>query len=62
MNKEQKDKILKMLAEDRNYYVGECQRRIAEEQGMVRGADYMLQRFNDILKSELYNEKSEDKE
>jgi hypothetical protein len=50
--KEQKDKILKTIAEDRNDYARDCNRRIAEEQGKIIGADYMLQRFLDILKTE----------
>lgn len=53
MTKEQKDKILKALAEDRNDYARDCDRRIAEEQGKIIGADYMLQRFLDVLKTEL---------
>ena len=52
MTKEQKDKILKALAEERNDYVRDCDRRIAEEQGKIIGADYMIQRFLDILKTE----------
>ena len=53
MTKEQKDKILKAVAEERNYYASECQRRVAEEHGKVMGADYMLQRFLDILNAEV---------
>ena len=53
MTKEQKDKILKALADDRNGYARDCNRRIAEEQGKIIGADYMLQRFLDILKTEI---------
>lgn len=49
MTKEQKDKILKTLADDRNYYARECERRIAVEQGKISGADYMIQRILDIL-------------
>ena len=52
MTKEQKDKILKAIAEDRNDYARDCNRRIAEENGKITGADYMLQRFFDILKTE----------
>lgn len=52
MTKEQKDKILKALAEDRNDYARDCNRRIAEEQGKIIGADYMLQRFLDVLRTE----------
>ena len=57
MTREEKDKILKALAEDRNEYARGCERRVAEECGKIRGADYMLQRFLDILNTE-----SEDKE
>lgn len=52
MSKEQKDKILKALADDRNDYARDCDRRIAEEQGKIIGADYMLQRVLDVLKTE----------
>ena len=53
MTKEQKDKIFKVLAEDRNDYARGCNRRIAEENGKITGADYMLQRFLDILNTEV---------
>ena len=53
MKKEQKDKILKALAEDRNDYARDCERRIAEEHGKIIGADYMIQRFLDVLKTEV---------
>jgi len=53
MTKEQKDKVLKVLVEDRNDYARDCNRRIAEENGKITGADYMLQRFLDILKTEV---------
>ena len=59
MTKEQKDKLLKALAEDRNDYVRDCNRRIAEENGKIAGADYMLQRFLDILKTEVEPQESE---
>ena len=59
MTKEQKDKILKSLAEDRNNYARECERRIAAENGKIIGADYMLQRFLDVLSKE--NQKVRDK-
>lgn len=52
MTKEQKDKILKAIAEDRNDYAREIERRIASEQGKIIGADYMLQRFFNILNTE----------
>lgn len=52
MTREQKDKILKAIADERNHYARECERRIAEENGRINGADYMLQRFLDILKTE----------
>ena len=52
MTIEQKDKILKALAEDRNYYARECNERIAEENGKIAGADYMFQRFYDVLMTE----------
>lgn len=51
MTKEEKDKILKAIAEDRNDYIRECDRRIAKEEGKIIGADYMLQRFHDVLRT-----------
>lgn len=62
MTKEQKNKILKAIAEDRNDYTRDCNRRIAEEQGKIVGADYMLQRFLDVLRTEVEPQESEDKE
>lgn len=60
MTREQKDKILKALAEDRNDYARDCDRRIAEEQGKIRGADYMIQRFLDVLRTEVEPQESEE--
>lgn len=37
----------------------DCDRRIAEEQGKIIGADYMLQRFLDVLKTEVEPQKGE---
>ena len=59
MTKEQKDKILKAIAEDRNDYARDCNRRIAEENGKITGADYMLQRFLDVLRTEVNPQESE---
>jgi flagellar biosynthesis chaperone FliJ len=59
MTKEQKNKILKAIAEERNYYAKDCDRRIAEENGKITGADYMLQRFLDILATEVEPQESE---
>ena len=53
MTKEQKDKILKALAEDRNDYARDCQRRVEKEWGKIEGADYMLQRFLDVINTEI---------
>ena len=62
MTKEQKDKILKALAEDRNNYARDCERRIAVENGKVAGAEYMLQRILDVLHTEVEpHEESEEK-
>jgi flagellar biosynthesis chaperone FliJ len=60
MTKEQRDKILKALAEERNGYVRDCNRRIAEENGKITGADYMLQRFIDALSTEVEPQESEE--
>ena len=59
MTKEQKDIIIKVLAEDRNDYARDCNRRIEREQGKIIGADYMLQRFFDILRTEVKSQESE---
>ena len=60
MKKEERDKILKALAEDRNYYARGCNERIAKENGKIEGADYMLQRFLDVLRTEVELQESED--
>lgn len=52
MTKEQKYKIHKALVEDRNDYARDCNRRIEKEWGKIEGADYMLQRFLDVLRTE----------
>lgn len=52
MTKEQKDKIFKLMAEERNNYARDCERRIVEERGKILGADYMVQRFFDVLRTE----------
>ena len=62
MTKEQKDKIFKLLAEDRNDYASDCNRRIAKENGKIEGADYMLQRFLDVLRQEIEPQESGDRE
>ena len=46
----------------RNYYARECESHIVREQGKITGADYMLQRFLDILRTEVEPQESEDKE
>ena len=60
MTREQKNKILKVMTEDRNDYARDCDRRIAEEQGKIIGADYMLQRFLDVLRTEVEPQESEE--
>lgn len=62
MTKEQKGKILKALADDRNNYARECERRIAAENGKITGADYMLQRFLDVLRTEVESNEREGQE
>lgn len=59
MTKEQKDKILKKLAEERNYFARECEKRIAAEQGKIMAADYMCHRFLDVLNLEVEPQESE---
>ena len=59
MKIEQKEKILKTLAEDRNDFVRECEKRITAEQGKILGADYMIQRFLDILETDVESQESE---
>lgn len=53
MTREQKDKILEKLAEDRNDFAKDCNERISKEYGKIIGADYMLQRFLDIIRAEV---------
>ena len=60
MTKEEKDKILILLTEDRNDYARECERRITAEQGKIIGADYMIQRFLDILGTEVKSKENEE--
>ncbi len=60
MTKEQRDKILKAIAEDRNDYARDCNKRIAKESGKIEGADYMLQRFLDVLRTEVNMQESEE--
>ena len=60
MTEEQKDKILKALAKDRNDFAKECEKRITAEQGKIMGADYMFQRFLDILRTEVETQESEE--
>lgn len=62
MTKEQKDKILILMAEERNNYARECNRRIEKEYGKIAGADYMLQRFLDALRTEVEPQESEEQE
>ena len=57
MTKEQKDKLIKLLVNDRNDYASACNRRIVKEEGRIDGADYMMERLLDILRTE-----GEDKE
>ena len=61
MKREQKDKILKALAEDRNEYARDCKERIEREYGKIEGADYMLQRFLDVLRTEVESQESEER-
>lgn len=60
MRKEQKDKILKMLAEERNDYAKDCQERISKEYGKIIGADYMLQRLLDVIRTEVNEDEEHD--
>ena len=58
MTREQKDKILKLMAEERNNYAKDCSERIEKEFGKIAGADYMLQRFLDVLRIEFESQES----
>lgn len=60
MTKEQKDKILKILTEERNEYARDCHRRIEKENGKIIGADYMIQRFLEVLWKEVKSQESEE--
>lgn len=59
MTKEQKDKILKAMAEVRNDYARDCNERITKEYGKIEGADYMLQRFLDVIMTDDEPQESE---
>ncbi len=50
MTKEEKDAIKKMMADERNAWARDCDRRVAEEHGKIIGADYMLQRFLECIR------------
>lgn len=56
MTKEQKDKIIKLLAEDRHAFTVGCNKRIAEECGKITGADYIFQSLLDILGGKVESE------
>ena len=60
MTKEQKDTILKVMADERNHYARECERRIAEEHGKIIGADYILQRLLEALLTDIEPQESEE--
>lgn len=60
MTKEQRNKILGALAEERNDYARECQKRVEREHGKIEGADYMFQRFLDVLSAEVEADKEVD--
>ena len=57
-----KDKILKALCEERNQYARDRERYIAEEQGKIIGADYMLQRMLAILSGDCVDNHMSEKE
>ena len=47
------------IFEDGMKIAKDCNKRIARENGKIEGADYMLQRFLDILRSEVDPQESE---
>lgn len=53
MKKEQRDKILRTLAGEKNIYVRDCNTRVAKEDGKIIGAEYMHQKIRDILATEV---------
>lgn len=53
MTKEQKDKILQVLEEDRDDYASACKSRAIMEQGKIMGADYMLHSLRNLLETEV---------
>lgn len=64
MTKEQKEKMLDLLADSRKAYVIECERKIVEEKGKITGADYMFQHIAELvgrLKIEDKPQESEEK-
>lgn len=52
MDIEQKDRIINTMVEYKNNFAKDCNGRIERELGHIEGADYMMHRFNDILKAE----------
>lgn len=52
MTIEQKDRILKKLAKISNTYAIDCDRKIAEEQGKIIGAEHMMQTISELLSIE----------
>lgn len=60
MNKKDIDDIIKTSAENRKNYARECVERISKENGRIAEADYMLQRFLDILNTEVEPQESEE--
>jgi len=58
MNKDEKDKLLKLLGEERNSLAEECLRTIAEEHGKIMGADFILSRISSYFRGEKDGEQS----
>lgn len=57
MTREEKDKLLKLMGEERNSYSAHINREIDRLYGKIEGADYILSRLLDYFHND-----SEDKE
>lgn len=52
MTREDKYNIHKAIIEEKNAYIKDCNIRVAKEDGKIIGAEYITQRFLDILRAE----------
>lgn len=63
MTREEKDKLLTLMGEERNSYTEHINREIDGLYGKIAGADYMLNRLLDYLHNDSHEpQESEDNE